>query len=149
MHNKPHSEESKKKMREYKFRGKRIDNGEWVYGDYSASFRRSIGVVYHRIETRDIEYGCGSYPVDPDTVGQYTGLKDKNGVEIYEGDVLGKGNEKYEVKWGMGEPSFFALTNEAHCNCYSVHGLATHGAIVIGNIHDNPELIREATNETS
>ena len=115
-------------MREILFHGKRIDNGEWVEGNLVVSDTegRTHIVVGTRIITIEWE-------VDPSTVGQFTGLTDKNGKRIFEGDILVlRTGIPYIVKF---EDGGFVLTGTTipihHADKFEV----------IGNIHDNPELL--------
>lgn len=74
--------------REIKFRGKRLDNGEWAYGNLQQQAVKNEEWYITSITSPFNEFLNESHIIDPKTVGQYTGLKDKNGKEIYEGDIL-------------------------------------------------------------
>jgi len=118
-------------MREIKFRGKRIDNGEWVYGQLiyfptiDGEMMPMIFSSWHDEESTIIE---NAVEVIPDTVGQFTGLKDKNGVDIYDGDVTNLGNIfYYEGSFLVGEE---ISTSELLMTKYPL-------LEVIGNIHEN------------
>lgn len=149
-------------MRTIKFRGKRVDNGEWEYGDY----HRRAGGVHCIIVMEPSEQGKVLYivhQVDPDTVGQLTGLLDKNGEEIYEGDVLQRiPNEQYSDATGIpldmlredigeGGDLVFVRYDESQSSVmylslsrkFNVHWLNTQYFTIIGNIHDNPELLKQ------
>lgn len=131
-------------MREILFRGKRIDNGEWSYGS-----------LIHRTEfygdpcddyliLTDGEFHCDYYTAEEvcnATVGQFTGLTDKNGKKIFEGDIVANAWERGVVSYG-----------EFNCSCCDgVFGWSFgnadireyDGYEVIGNIHDNPDLLNK------
>ena len=120
-------------MREILFRGKRMDNGEWVEGNLFIPDKEDtptqicIGTNIVRI----------TYDIIPETVGQYTGLTDKNGKKIFEGDIVKDIWRNYIelVEYNGGGFNPFAIPN---WECTP----DPDGTVIIGNIHDNPELLR-------
>lgn len=128
-------------MREILFRGKRTDNGEWVEGYYyKAKYCRTDDKLCDYITIPYMEQ-CNlpnsHYIVNPETVGQCIGLKDKNGTKIFEGDiVLLKGyDEPYQVVFD--ESCFLVYSDSVR---YAMDNFYDYEIEVIGNIYDNPEL---------
>lgn len=126
-------------MREIKFRGKRLDNGEWIVGSYIEAENRDRSIA-HQI----IPYKAGLVvrEVDPATVGQYTGLKDKNGKEIYEGDII-KTDFSYATWIGFvhfNKGNFELVDSDKNGQYLTLSVLSD--IEIIGNIHDNPELLK-------
>ena len=128
-------------MRRIRFRGKDIQTGEWVKGDLiqRPGFYPAILTTYLRVEGK-VGYTEGA--VNQETIGQFTGLYDKNKKEIYEGDILEVQGmrERIEVRFVRGVFAFLwdgDLDNEAPINTPT-----QEWAEVIGNIHDNPELLK-------
>ncbi len=120
------------------FRGKRLDNGEWMDGDLvlSAGYPDKAWIVESKTFIDKQLHGIGVREVDRATIGQYTGLTDKNGVKIFEGDIVyaetlnNKGH--YQVKFKFGQ--FFIGINMPVA-------YVRDSCEVVGNIHDNPELL--------
>lgn len=135
-------------MREILFRGKRIDNGEWIYGmpwifkDKSCICPWNEGMC---------KYDTGYYPVEviPETVGQYTGLTDKNKTKIFEGDIVFVGKNKIPlyIEFTDSQKDSPYLSFSWNCRLPNkplyLHRLENDSSLyeVIGNIHDNPELL--------
>ena len=136
-------------MREILFRGKRTDNGEWVAGILFNAKEDTFIIPhgneysYDPIEGLAFDvYGC---KVDPETVGQYTGLTDKNGVKIFEGDIV-----RYDVNyhdmvisydvenWG----GWLYEDMDDNMQAYSIYEFCLRDIAVVGNIHDNPDILK-------
>ena len=115
--------------REIKFKGKRIDNGEWIYGMPIYDFE----YIFNGEQLDSID----NYEVTPETVSQFTGLKDKNGVEIYEGDIL-KIDEGHpvEVRYENIYASFGIWRKGWAFLHYFHEAVEPENCEVIGNIHD-------------
>lgn len=122
--------------REILFRGKRVDSSEWFEGSYWLS-RSAVR------ETTYITDGYGNlFCVIPETVGQYTGLTDKNGVKIFEGDIIKHKENLFEIKYSTEQARYLAvLTNGVF------DPVAMQNCEVVGNVFDNSELLKGEENE--
>lgn len=135
-------------MREILFRGKGHDSGEWVYGNLRVSRLKDDPTDY--VDIYPVNVGYPDFPmaesVYSETVGQYTGLTDKNGTKIFEGDILAQEGETvgFPVRYGVhsctacdGVTGVYGFACKYDLQCISKH----EKLVVIGNIYDNPELL--------
>ena len=139
------------------FRGKRIDNGEWVEGAYMPYYYSTrYGKVAAIFTNDDVLCKTCRYPVDPSTIGQYTGLKDKNGKRIFEWDMIKPFDDdidKMVVEFHNGQfllclygergyMAEYGWEEEGNYGCFEAEPLSSYGddIEVIGNIHDNKDL---------
>lgn len=145
-------------MRTNKFRGKRIDNGEWVVGSL-LSIEDTCFIIEqvdfdfdYRTEAHAFWFDCTEKEVDPDTIGQFVGLCDKDGKEIYEGDIV-----RYQDTMGYSfvgligfDDGRFGFINKRGIGTLNKDGVYADGYCtvpytityeVIGNKFDNPELL--------
>ena len=128
-------------MRTMKFRSKDLRNGKWYYGSLH------VNEIYGRKQIW-LSGVLGYVDVDPETVGQFTGLYDKDGKEIYEGDILLLGNSPsavFEVKWNESIAAFcirFNFENEIGSRPLGEWLAEKKNIAIIGNVFDNPELIK-------
>ena len=140
--------------REILFRGKLEYNGKWIYGDLLQYENGDVAIFGEKLSS----FGCECTEMSkrdrviPDTIGQYTGLKDKDGNKIFEGDILeyiGKRkdnmNKVYRRKIVFHEGMFALLSKELQAYSALKHHCMEDGRFawrVIGNVHDNPELMK-------
>lgn len=128
--------------RQVKFRGKRVDNGEWVYGNYCQSMASP-----NAIQELDYYGNCDGklFEIDRKTLGQFTGLHDKNDKEIYEGDILKQAPYmcddrlcfvEYDAEVGCGIGFYLRSSLNTTIGTDEWEDFE-----VVGNIFDNPELL--------
>lgn len=145
-------------MREILFRAKRIDNGEWVEGYYIYHIKRTICPIGDSVKPEDEQHvimqdgfsdwnmprNTVVFDIDPETVCQYTGLTDKNGKRIWENDIVRIENSMDE---GIGNIEFYGgmwyVDGEPSNSLYDIVEYDDAAEVeVIGNIFDNPELLK-------
>ena len=150
--------------REILFRGKRVPDGKWIYGDLIQYGNRKAAIFEYRITA----FGCECTEMSkrsevlPDTIGQYTGLTDKNGNKIFEGDIVHLKGDGYDGA-KVGKDYYRVVTFHEGSFCLSIEdgvhypvrtpiyehcdGHSIVNWVVIGNIHDNLEMMKGGSNE--
>lgn len=129
-------------MREILFRGKSLNAGNMVCGDLVCWDNGKVNIHVTMFDDKDKKY---KFPVDPKTVGQFTGLYDKNGTKIFEGDIVKYCNDIGYINFNIGGYCIHDFDSE---NNPAIDIIINEFSIeVIGNIYDNPELVKEREHE--
>jgi uncharacterized phage protein (TIGR01671 family) len=153
-------------VREIIFRGKRIDTGEWVYGGFHKHQKYTPSPIIPKgEEPKEPECACLviesgfsdwnmpkpilGHEVDPATVGQYTGICDRNKVKVFDGDILQDSEGTYVIHWLEGDARFIAIAADSYIfgdrdEAGEAWDLVWGYCEVIGNIHENPELLEQS-----
>ena len=121
-------------MREILFRGKRMDDGEWMCGNLTVWSDGGASIDKEPTEASPL------YAVIPETVGQYTGLTDKNGKKIFEGDIINIVYPDTIVRNAVINYVGASFYGDNRFDLWELDGYIS--LEVIGNIHDNPELLK-------
>lgn len=135
-------------MREILFRGKRTDNGEWVEGSLTL-FNKTVtyAEITYQHEFEEGKFYIVRADVDPSTVGQYTGLDDKNGKRIFDGDVAkvmqGKDKDIAYVGFENGAFMLYPRTGNIYERTLWEYWYNDWDVEIIGNITDNPEFLEK------
>ena len=127
-------------IREVIFRGKRTDNGEWIEGSLLGIDWCDKPSTYSIAPNTPVSV---FYSVIPETVGQFTGLTDKNGTKIFEGDIVSLVKHDSLIYKVVYVPCRYELVNSKGVNCFVLDIYKSENIEVIGNIHDNPELLQK------
>ena len=130
--------EIRDEIREVIFRGKRADNGEWIEGSLLGIDWCDKPSTYSIAPNTPVSV---FYSVIPETVGQFTGLTDKNGKRIFEGDIVSLVKHDSLIYKVVYVPCRYELVNSKGVNCFVLDIYKSENIEVIGNIHDNPELL--------
>ena len=134
-------------MREILFRGKLVSNGEWTFGNIIVNKKGACIITPNKTPLG--KYGQVTF----ETVGQYTGLTDKNGVKIFEGDICEFRYDEDEkesphlVKWFKERACFVIIEiykNKLNGGTENLDEFFAENCKIISNIHDNPELLKGA-----
>ena len=143
-------------IRTIMFRGKRIDNGEWVYGGFKCEKIGEYTIAVFIIE-KLTDGVFENHRVDPESIAQFTGLTDRNGKKIFEGDIIKADDYIFAVKFGKcggvanaekyGYMGFYLEAFSESTKLSVKYGLRDdicyfEDIEVIGNLHDNPELLK-------
>ena len=126
--------------REIKFRGKRLSTREWVYGSLIQWKDGDATICANESENNNVLI---KHDVNPDTVGQYTGLKDRSGQDVYEGDLLRTSEGNIMIAEWVGSGIITRCLTPTYDGMMNTNRYAFPVSEKIGNIYDNPDLLED------